>query len=131
MTHTRLKVAQVVPVREALLKKQEYRCPLCNGSMRANAKKNPALDHNHETGFIRDVLCINCNGIEGKVYNLIRRAKAELTPLAWLENFMAYHQRHATPQHGGILHHTHKTPEEKRLAANAKARKARAAAKKA
>jgi hypothetical protein len=131
MSHPRIKASQAVQVREALLKQQGYRCPLCNGSMRANATKNPALDHDHQTGFIRDVLCINCNGIEGKVFNLVRRAKAELTPLAWLENFIAYHRRHETPQHGGILHHTHKTPEEKRLAINAKARKSRAAAKKA
>lgn len=131
MTHLRLKTAQVVPVREALLKQQGHRCPLCTGSMKSNAKKNPALDHNHDTGFIRDVLCINCNGIEGKVFNLIRRAKGELTFIQWLQNFIAYHERHATPQHGGILHPTHKTPEEKRLQANAKARAKRAAAKKA
>lgn len=127
----RITATQAVAVREALLKKQGYKCPLCHGSMRANAKKNPALDHDHQTGFLRDVLCINCNGIEGKVFNLVRRAKAELTPLAWLENFIAYHRRHETPQHGGILHHTHKTAEEKREAANKKARARRAAAKKA
>lgn len=128
---TRITAAQVVPVRSALLQKQGFKCPLCHGSMKSTDKKSPALDHDHETGFIRDVLCINCNGIEGKVFNLIRRAKAELSVMTWLENFIAYHQRHATPQHGGILHYTHKTPEEKRLAANAKARKKRAAAKKA
>jgi hypothetical protein len=129
MSHPRIKASQAVQVREALLKQQGYRCPLCHGSLTARSKKAPALDHDHQTGFIRDVLCINCNGIEGKVFNLVRRAKAELTPLAWLENFIAYHQRHMTPQHGGIYHHTHKTAEEKRLATNAKARSRRAAAK--
>jgi hypothetical protein len=97
--------------------------------MRANSKKTPALDHDHATGFIRDVLCLNCNGIEGKVFNLARRAKATLTVEEWLGNLLAYYQRHATPQHGGVLHHTHKTAEEKRLAINAKARKRRAKAK--
>lgn len=99
--------------------------------MKANSKKNPVLDHDHQTGFLRDVLCRNCNGMEGKVFNLARRAKGTLTELEWLENFLAYHRRHAEPQHGGILHHTHKTAEEKRLARNAKARTRRAAAKKA
>lgn len=131
MTHVRLTLAQVVPVRSALLQKQGFKCPLCEGSMRSTAKKSPALDHDHQTGFVRDVLCINCNGIEGKVFNLIRRAKGDLEPLQWLQNFMDYHERHKTPQHGGILHHTHKTPEEKREAANKKARAKRAAAKKA
>lgn len=97
--------------------------------MKANSKKNPALDHDHSTGFIRDVLCLNCNGIEGKVFNLARRAKNNLTEQEWLENLIAYHKRHAVPQHGGILHHTHKSEEEKRLARNKKARLKRAAAK--
>lgn len=104
---------------------------MCQSSIRAGAKKDPCLDHDHQTGYLRDVLCRNCNQIEGKVFNLIRRARADLSPMQWLENFMAYHLRHATPQHGGIYHHTHKTPEEKRLAVNAKARAKRAAAKKA
>ena len=99
--------------------------------MKANSKKEPVLDHDHTTGFLRDVLCRNCNGIEGKVFNLARRAKAGLTTEEWLRNLVAYWERHASPQHGGILHHTHKTEEEKRLARNAKARAKRAAAKKA
>lgn len=97
--------------------------------MKANAKKNPALDHDHATGYIRDVLCINCNAMEGKTFNLARRAKAQLSELDWLKNLVAYHERHAVPQHGGILHHTHKTEEEKRLERNRKARLRRAKAK--
>lgn len=94
--------------------------------MTASSKKRPALDHCHTTGFLRDVVCINCNGVEGKVFNLARRAKAGLTVEEWLRNLLSYYERHSTPQHGGVLHHTHKTEEEKRLARNAKARKARA-----
>lgn len=129
MIPRRITAAQAVTVREALAKKQGYVCPLCTGSMRKNAKKNPALDHDHSTGYLRDVLCINCNGIEGKVFNLVRRAKGELATETWLANLMQYYARHSTPQHGGILHHTHRTEQEKREATNAKARKKRAAAK--
>jgi hypothetical protein len=125
----RIKASQAEAVRTKLLQRQGYRCPLCAGSMRANSKKQPVLDHDHQTGYLRDVLCRNCNGIEGKVFNLARRAKADLSPEEWLQNLSAYWKRHEQPQHGGIFHHTHKTPEEKRLAKNAKARKARAAAK--
>lgn len=125
----RIKASQAEAVRTTLLKRQDYACPLCGSSLRANSKKQPVLDHDHQTGYLRDVLCRNCNGIEGKVFNLARRAKAGLTEREWLQNLLAYYDRHETPQHGGVFHHTHKTPEEKRLAKNAKARARRAAAK--
>ena len=128
--HPRITAKQAVQVRTKLLQRQGYVCPLCKGSMKSNSKKSPALDHDHQTGFLRDVLCVNCNGIEGKVFNLARRARGPLTEDEWLRNLLAYWERHQTPQHGGILHHTHRTEEEKRLARNAKARKKRAAAKK-
>ena len=103
---------------------------LCQEPVSAAAKKKPCLDHDHTTGYIRDVLCLNCNGVEGKIFNLARRAKAKKTPIEWLHRLVKYYARHETPQHGGLFHPTHKTPEEKRLARNAKARKRRAALKK-
>lgn len=127
--HRRIKASQVPAVREALLKHQGYVCPLCSGSLKATAKKSPALDHDHATGFLRGVVCINCNGIEGKVFNLVRRARGGMTTTEWLNNLIRYYNLHSTPQHGGVLHHTHKTAEEKRLQALAKAKLRRAAAK--
>lgn len=109
----------------AILKQQNYKCAICGGSLNATATKRPALDHDHQTGFVRGVLCINCNGIEGKVFNLARRARADNTEFQWLVNLARYWQKYQTPQHGGILHHTHKSEEEKRLARNLKARKKR------
>ena len=125
----RITSAQIAPVRAKLLQNQKYQCPLCEGSMKGGQKK-PALDHSHVTGYLRDVLCLNCNGIEGKIHNLARRAKGKLTEQQWIDNWVSYHERHSTPQHGGILHPTHKTSEEKRIATNTKARKKRAALKK-
>ena len=125
----RIKTAQVAPLRAKLLKAQGYKCPLCGNGMKGGQKK-PALDHDHNTGYIRDVLCLNCNGMEGKVFNLARRCGAG-KEVEWITNWLEYQRRHSDPQHGGILHHTHKTAEEKRLAKNAKARKKRAAIKKA
>ena len=127
----RLKTAQIGPARAKLLEKQGYKCPLCEGSMKSGWDKKPALDHNHVTGYIRDVLCLNCNQFEGKTFNGARRSKHKLTELEWLRNLVAYWERHEEPQHGGILHPTHKTEDEKRLKRNAAARKKRAALKKA
>ena len=127
--HRKLKTTEVTPARDILLKKQEYLCPLCTGRMKTLKDKQPVLDHCHTSGFIRDVLCRNCNGIEGKVFNLARRARNTLTETQWLKNLIDYHERHATPQHGGVLHPTHKTEAEKRLARNKKAREKRAALK--
>ena len=124
----RLKASQVPLVRNKLLEKQKHKCPLCGGVMKGAKGKKPALDHDHVTGYIRDVLCLNCNGMEGKVFNRARRAHKD-NEIQWLENLVAYLKRHSTPQHGGYFHHTHKTAEEKRLARNKKARLARARAK--
>jgi len=121
----RLTQSKIAPAREALLKKQGRRCPLCDGVMGGKGKQ-PVLDHDHNTGFIRDVICRNCNGIEGKVFNLARRAKNKFTEKEWLERLLAYYERHETPQHGGYLHPTYKTEAEKRLARNKKARERRA-----
>ena len=126
LTNRRLKTTEVKAARDILLKKQGRVCPLCKGKMSATTKQ-PVLDHDHKTGFLRDVICRNCNGIEGKVFNLARRAKNGMTEVEWLESLIAYYKRHEEPQHGGILHPTHRTEEEKRLARNDKARKIRAA----
>lgn len=107
---------------QVLLKQQGYKCPLCGGSLRATSNKDAVLDHDHKHGHVRDALCRNCNGIEGRVFSLARRAKHELTELEWIENLVAYLTRHQTAQHG-LVHHTHKTADELRLARNAKARK--------
>ena len=125
----RLKTAQLAPVRAKLLEQQKYTCPLCQGSMRGGQKK-PALDHDHTTGYIRDVLCLNCNGMEGKIHNLARRGGGSNGAHDFICALIRYWERHEKPQHGGVLHPTHKTEEEKRLARNAKARKKRAALKK-
>jgi hypothetical protein len=119
----RLKTSEIPALRKELLVKQQHLCPLCKGDLKAG-QKNPALDHDHETGFIRDVLCINCNGMEGVVFNRARRANNKKEVL-WLKELISYYERHETPQHGGILHPKHKTVEEKRIARNDKAKKKR------
>ncbi len=83
------------------------------------------LDHSHKTGLVRGVLCRNCNGIEGKVFNLANRAKKALTPEMWLGNLILYWLKHKTDQ-TGLYHPTHKTSDEKRALTNKRARERRA-----
>jgi len=122
----KLKQTQVPAVRQALLKKQDYICPLCLKSMKGSKGKNPALDHDHTTGYIRDVLCLNCNGMEGKIANLATRCVGRTQVLSFLRRLVAYLERHVEPKHGGYIYPSHKTELEKRLARNKKARLKRA-----
>lgn len=126
----RLKITEVGPARDILMKRQGSVCWMCDEKLGGKIGKQPVLDHCHVTGYVRDILCRNCNGMEGKVFNLARRAKQRGTEVQWLRKLLEYYERHSTPQHGGVLHPTHKTENEKRLARNKKARERRQALKK-
>jgi DNA-directed RNA polymerase subunit RPC12/RpoP len=48
-----------------LLHKQNYRCAIC-GIKQHKLSRNLAIDHNHKTGKIRGLLCMECNLLLGK-----------------------------------------------------------------
>lgn len=123
----RLKPAQVAAVRNEMLADQNTRCAICNNS---TPEASATLDHDHKSGFIREVLCRNCNGIEGKIKNLARRGQRQYDPTWFLKRILAYWEKHDDniPDHG-LIHPTHRTPDEKRIRANKKARERRAAQK--
>lgn len=119
----RLSVVEVAAVRAKLQVHQGNKCPLCGVKFTGKLRGGPALDHCHETGFIRDVLCMTCNGGEGKVKSLaIRYGGGKEGHVQWLLNLAAYLKKHSTPQYN-FIHPTHLTDDEKRIAKNAKARK--------
>lgn len=50
-------------------KQQNGLCAICNGVCKSG--KRLAVDHDHKTGMIRDLLCGNCNGGLGKFQDSI------------------------------------------------------------
>ena len=115
----RLKTTQIAQVRSAMLIKQKGRCALCR--VKIEGKIKPCLDHCHQTGHVRAVLCNNCNGIEGKIWNRANRAKRDGTVKWWLQQLLDYWNHHEENP-SGVFHPTHKTEAEKREERNKKAR---------
>jgi hypothetical protein len=120
----RLKVREVAEVRERLRAEQRNCCALCKLPLPSD---KAVLDHDHGTGAVRATLHNGCNALLGKLENNYKRYGVVSLP-AFCAGVAGYLQAHLTNR-TGLLHPTHKTDEEKRLARNAKARKARAARK--
>jgi len=108
--------ADIPTLREYLIKVQNGKCCLCSIDL---SEVTPCLDHDHETGHVRGVLCNNCNGIEGKITNLARRAKRDGTKKSFLVKVLEYWDK---PQNEAI-HPAFKNKDEKRLLRNKRARK--------
>lgn len=122
VTRRRIKASEIPMVKQALLQRQHFVCCLCPESLTV---ASACLDHNHKTGLIRGALCRNCNGVEGKIYNLANRAKRTLTPKDFLGQVILYWIKHEA-DHTGLYHPLHKTVDEKRVRTNLKAKKRRA-----
>jgi hypothetical protein len=114
----RLKVKDISALRQRLVEQQQGECFICRVKLDTVVA---CLDHDHATGRIRAVLCGNCNGIEGKIFNLCRRAKRERDEPAFLQSILGYWAYWQTNPRSE-LHPSHKTADEKRLRRNKKAR---------
>lgn len=117
----RIKRTDVVRVRKMFQDRQNNICPLCNTEI---AEDMAVLDHSHTHGYIRGVLCRNCNAMEGKILNLANRAKRTGTVLEWLTRLVSYETIHDTPQ-THFIHHLHRTDAEKKTYAKKRAAKKR------
>lgn len=71
------------------------------------------------------MLCNNCNGIEGKLRNLVTRGKRSMLHKDYLGQVLRYWILHETDQ-TGLIYPAHLTDDEKRIKRNTKARKTRA-----
>ena len=122
----RIKAGDIKKIRADLLTKQDWVCPLCLRNLRHILPRQRCVDHDHSltgpsAGAIRGVLCSNCNGNDGRIRRRVICSKGSLTEIQWLENLLNYWKKHATNQ-TGLIHHTWKTPDERRLITNRKAR---------
>ncbi|WMX18805.1 endonuclease [Escherichia phage vB_EcoP_PAS7] len=126
--------AQLRSITMKLAKEQGGNCLLCGEPLDFSIKgakgDSVVCDHDHITGRIRGALHRSCNGGEGKVASACGRwivgSMGSSAAIAnALRNMADYLEREPTD----FIYPTHKTEEEKRLAANAKARKARATRK--
>lgn len=121
----KLKASELPEYKKMLMQLQGNKCPLCGGSLLALTPANRVLDHDHETGFCRAVVCRGCNGAEGKILGVIsgygKAGNNRYFQLKWLRNLLAYWELHQTPQTDRI-YHTHKSAAELREARNRKAR---------
>lgn len=114
-----------IPIVKGVILETSLNCPLCGTPWSRIEPKNICLDHCHVTGYIRSVLCRNCNGNLGRLEGLATRSKKSLPMLSWLRNAYEFLEHHKIPRTDWV-HPTFKTAEEKRIARNAKARAARA-----
>jgi hypothetical protein len=118
--------AEVADIRAVLLAKQGFACAVCGTKLRGNARGGATLDHCHDTGVIRGVLCRSCNGGEGKVKNAaIRYGGGKMKWRKWLQDMLGYLAFHSQPR-TRYLHPTWLNEDEKRLKRNKKARLTRA-----
>lgn len=114
----RLKPKDIPALRDKIITEQQGLCALCAVDLKTVI---PCLDHDHQTGRIRGVLCQNCNGIEGKIANLANRAKRNRTRYDFVNSILSYWNFHSACQRNEF-HPTHRTEDEKRLKRNKKAR---------
>lgn len=104
----RLKHRQIKNERERLLDEQGNTCALCGKPL---SRDRAGLDHDHKTGIIRGTLHLGCNALLGKCENNAKRYGVNIFDFArGLSQYIEYHREDRT----GLIHPTHRTPEEKK-----------------
>ena len=93
-----------------LLEKQDNKCPICGRDLSSVLTRNICIDHDHSTGMIRGALCRNCNGIEGKINNLVKRVYQRPTASVLFQRLLDYWKWHKDNP-SGLIYHTYKKGE--------------------
>lgn len=118
---SRLTHSQIEQTRVEQIARQGNKCAICG---LGDLAKDPVLDHHHGTGAVRQTLHRSCNALLGNIENNYQRWGVK-NLYAFLHGAAPYLQRHET-NITGLIHPTHKTAEEKRIATNLAARNKRA-----
>ena len=62
----------------AIAELQNFRCAICNTDVPGRGHKNFTVDHDHETGIVRGLLCWSCNAGIGLLKDNPKIVKAAL-----------------------------------------------------
>ncbi len=90
--------AEVAVVRTRILQQQNYKCGVCGCSLKGKLRGGATLDHDHETGIVRGVLCKVCNTGEGKLRTVsVRYGGGKGGAMDWLRAMIAYRSIHVNP----------------------------------
>lgn len=92
MTERSIKLAykDIPRIRLEIIKNQNGKCLICG-----RENQDWCLDHDHESGYVRGVLCRSCNAVEGKTRKAFIRyglRKAGINYLDFLKNLRTYIQ---------------------------------------
>ena len=91
--------SEVAVVRLKILAAQDYKCAVCGVSLKGKLRGGPTLDHDHDTGLVRGVLCKCCNTAEGKIRMVsIRYGNGKEGSFTWLRNLLSYRSLHNSPR---------------------------------
>jgi len=89
----KLKNKDIAKIRDELLTKQGFKCGICGEDLSNSDNTNRHVDHNHETGEVRGVMCRRCNLLEGTLFYRFRRSGhvgLKTDYIGWLENHLEY-----------------------------------------
>ncbi|QYW05837.1 DNA endonuclease [Vibrio phage vB_VpaP_G1] len=116
--------SQMTALKLKLMKSPGAKCPLCDKPFHSVESRDVVVDHDHNSGQIRGILCRGCNGAEGKIANAAGRWAGlgmdyeKIVP--WLERLVKYLKQ----QPMDYIYPTHLTEEEKKKAAGDKRKRA-------
>ena len=96
-----LTYTEIKPIKEQILHKHGNKCAICGKTI---TLEEAVLDHQHKNknsdaniingnGLVRGVLCRECNLVEGKIWNNLKRFKQFTTTgerLIWLTQLSEY-----------------------------------------
>jgi nitrate/TMAO reductase-like tetraheme cytochrome c subunit len=79
---SRLKKYNLTPEEfDQLIKNQDYKCAICKNDFEKGTLKKTHIDHCHETGKVRGILCVDCNVGIGHLKHSVHLLKAAIAYL--------------------------------------------------